>query len=55
MLQMSSSNTSWHALTKLINILKNNLIVDEMVVSNDFSKKHEYFLNKTIIKYASKL
>lgn len=55
MLKMSSPSTSWHGLNKLINILKKNLIKDEMVISNDFSKKNDYFFNKIIIKYASKL
>jgi len=55
MLKMSSPNTSWHGLNKLINILKQNLIKDEMVISNDFSKKSLYFFNKTIIKEVSKL
>ena len=52
---MSNSLTSWHGLNKLMSILKNNLIKDEMVISNDFTKKNEYFFNITIIKEASKL
>ena len=55
MLKMSSNSTSWNGLTKLMNILKKNLIKDEMVVSNDFSKKNEYLYNCTIIKEACKL
>ena len=55
MLKMSSSNTTWNGLNKLVNILRKNLIKDEMVVSNDFNKKNEYYFNSIIIKQAAKL
>jgi len=55
MLKMSSSNTTWNGLNKLINILKKNLIKDEMVVSNDFNKKSDYYFNSIVIKHAAKL
>jgi hypothetical protein len=55
MLKMTSSNTGWRGLDKLIQLLKKLLIDEEMVLSNDFSKKSEHYLALTIIKYSSKL
>ena len=55
MLKMSDSSTGWRGLDKLISLLKKLLIKEDMVVSNDFSKKHEHKIVMTILKHAAKL
>jgi hypothetical protein len=55
MLKMSNSTTGWRCLDKLMSFLKKLLIDDDMVLSNDFSKKSEHKFVMTILKYAPKL
>lgn len=54
-LKMSSTQTGWRGQDKLLNLMKKILIEEDMVLSNDFSRRSDHLLVLTIIRYASKL